>query len=120
MIRTRLMLTPAARFAVMAVFLGAAPVCAADEPYVITIKDHRFSPEEVRVPAGKKVKLLVKNEDPSAEEFESYDLKREKVVGANSQISIFIGPLKPGRYAFFGEFNPKTANGVVIAEKDAS
>jgi hypothetical protein len=29
---------------------------------------------------------------------------------------VYIGPLKAGKYPFFGEFNPATARGVVIAE----
>ena len=59
---------------------------------------------------------MVHNQDPTAEEFESYELNREKVIPGGSKASIFIGPLEPGRYPFFGEFNEKTAQGVVIAE----
>jgi hypothetical protein len=29
---------------------------------------------------------------------------------------VWIGPLKPGRYPFMGEFNQATAKGVVIVE----
>lgn len=82
----------------------------------IQIKDHLFFPDEVHVPADTKVKLLVKNDDPTAEEFESYELNREKVIAGNSQAIIFIGPLPAGEYPFFGEFFPKTAQGRVIAE----
>ncbi len=82
----------------------------------IEIKDHLFYPTEVIIPANKKVKLLVINSDPTPEEFESYELNREKVIMGNRKSVIFIGPLKPGKYPFFGEFNPKTAQGVIIAE----
>ena len=82
----------------------------------VAIKDHKFTPTEVRIPAGKKVRLIVVNEDPTPEEFESHSLNREKVIPGKSSAKIFIGPLKPGRYDFEGEFNPKTARGVVIAE----
>ena len=82
----------------------------------VQIKDHRFTPETVKVPAGKKVKLVVENLDPTSEEFESYELNREKVVAGNAKITVFIGPLNPGQYKFFGDFNPKTAVGVVEAE----
>jgi len=81
----------------------------------IEIKNHLFIPAEVSVPANKKVKLLIINSDPTPEEFESYELNREKVIIGNKKTIIFIGPLKPGRYPFFGEFNPKTAQGVIIA-----
>jgi plastocyanin domain-containing protein len=80
------------------------------------IENHRYSPSELLVPAGKKIKLRIENRDASPEEFESHDLNREKLIAGKSSITIYIGPLKPGRYAFIGEFNEKTAQGVVIAE----
>jgi plastocyanin len=88
---------------------------AADE-MALTIKDHRFTPAELKVPAGKKIKLIVDNQDATPEEFESHDLNREKVIAPKSKATIFIGPLKPGTYKFFGEFNQSTAQGAVIAE----
>jgi plastocyanin len=95
-----------------------APLCvfAADNEFVLTIKEHRFTPSELRVPAGKKVKLIVDNQDATPEEFESHELNREKIIAPKSKASIYIGPLKPGKYPFFGEFNQATARGVVIAE----
>lgn len=83
--------------------------------YTLVIKDHRFDPKELTVPAGMKIKLVVDNQDASPEEFESPSLNREKVVAGNSKITVMIGPLKPGRYPFVGEYNEKTARGVVIA-----
>lgn len=102
-------------FAVSLALLCAAPAMA-QEDLVITIKDHKFSPDALTVPAGQKVKIKVVNHDPTPEEFESYDLNREKVVNGNGEITVFIGPLDPGTYAYFGEFNPKTAQGKIIAE----
>lgn len=93
-----------------------AAVFAADLEPTLVIKDHRFSPAEIRVPAGKKLKLTVDNQDATPEEFHSDDLKREKVVLAKSKGIVLIGPLKPGKYSFMGEFNASTAQGVVIAE----
>lgn len=89
---------------------------AADVDVALVIKEHRFVPAEIRVPAGKKIKVMVDNQDPTAEEFESHALNREKVIAGNSKATIFIGPLAPGKYPFFGEFHEKTAQGVVIAE----
>lgn len=89
---------------------------AADAEVTLVIRDHRFTPTEIRVPAGQKIKLVVHNQDATPEEFESHQLNREKLIAPGAKASIFIGPLKPGRYAFVGEFNEKTARGVVIAE----
>jgi plastocyanin len=104
--------------AMIAGFSVSAPALSADTPKEITIaiKDHLFSPSEVKVPAGQKVKLIVDNQDATPEEFESHELGREKVIGGGKKASIFIGPLKAGNYPFFGEFNPKTAKGTIIAE----
>lgn len=79
--------------------------------FKIEIRNHLFFPSEISIPVNTKVKLLIKNTDPSAEEFESYELNREKVIPGNSMGVIFIGPLKKGVYPFFGEFFPNTAQG---------
>jgi hypothetical protein len=79
-------------------------------------QDHKFQPTEIEIPAGKKIELIVKNEDSTPEEFESTRLKREKVIPGGQQITVSMGPLKPGRYEFFGEFNPKTARGHIVAK----
>ena len=94
------------------------PVCAiaAEPDYVLVIKDHVFTPTEITIPAGKKIKLIVDNQDATPEEFHSDELNREKVILGNSKATIFIGPLKPGRYAFMGEFHEKTAQGVIIVK----
>ena len=89
---------------------------AADNEVALIIKDHRFEPAVIKVAAGQKIKLLVHNQDASAEEFESHELGREKIIPGGAKAIIFIGPLRPGRYPFYGEFNDKTAQGVVIAE----
>jgi plastocyanin len=94
--------------------LGAAHARADD--YVLTIKDHKFTPAEIKVPANQRVVITVVNEDATAEEFDSHALKVEKVVAGKSKGVVRIGPLKPGRYPFVGEYHEATAKGVVIAE----
>ena len=89
---------------------------AADSEVLLVIKNHRFEPAELKVPAGLRVKLVVHNQDSTPEEFESHALNREKVIPAGAKATIYIGPLKAGRYDFFGEYNEATAKGVVIAE----
>ncbi len=92
-------------------------IATAGTPIIkIEIKDHLFFPSEVVIPANAKVKFLIHNLDPTPEEFESYELNREKVIAGSSKTVIFIGPLPPGSYPFFGEFFPKTAQGTVTVE----
>lgn len=106
------------KFRLAAALLALSPLFAfaADNEIAITIKDHKFTPSEVRVPAGQKVKLVIENQDATPEEFESHELNREKIIAPRSKASVWIGPLKPGKYPFMGEFNQATAQGVVIAE----
>jgi Cupredoxin-like domain len=95
---------------------GVSSVLAEDLEALVIIKNHRFEPAEIKVPANQRIKLVVHNQDNTPEEFDSRKLSREKLIPANSKIAIFIGPLKPGRYEFLGEYNVNTATGVVIAE----
>jgi hypothetical protein len=107
----------AAVLAGLALAVGANLPARADEPtFTLTIKDHRFDPTQLDVPAGVKIKLVVKNADATAEEFESIELRREKVIPGGQQAIIFVGPLRPGSYAFFGDFNPSTARGRIVAK----
>jgi plastocyanin len=82
----------------------------------LTLKDHKFEPAEVKAAAGKPIVITVKNQDATAEEFESHELKVEKVVAPNSEITIKIKPQKAGVYKFVGEYNEKTAQGVLRVE----
>jgi plastocyanin len=100
----------------LAALVTLAPATVRAQEYVLTIKDHKFTPEELKVPANKRVIITVVNDDATAEEFESSVLKVEKVVAGNSKATVRIGPLAPGRYPFIGEFHEATAKGVVIAE----
>lgn len=84
--------------------------------YELTILEHRFIPDKLYIPKGQKVKLVIINKDNSVEEFESLDLRREKIIPAQGQITLNVGPLEPGEYEFFGEFNHKTAQGKIIVE----
>jgi plastocyanin len=97
-------------------FLTMSASIAADIEFNLIIKDHKFIPAELKIPAGQKVKLMIENQDATAEEFESHELNREKVIPPKSKLPIFIGPLAPGKYPFFGEFNHATARGVIIVE----
>jgi plastocyanin len=86
------------------------------EDYSLTIKDHRFDPAELEVPAGKAFTLNVTNSDPTAEEFESNDLDIEKVIAGGQSATIRVDPLDPGRYEFFGEYHEDTAKGAIVVK----
>jgi high-affinity iron transporter len=104
----------AAAVAVLVASNGTA-ARAADLPTLV-FHDHRFVPDRIEVPANKKFKLFVKNTDNTADEFESVDLNREKLVTPGQTITVFLGPLSPGTYKFFGDFHQDTAQGVLVAK----
>ena len=107
----------ALRWLVTSCWLLAAGAAVADEAtFRLTIRNHRFEPAELVVPAGQKIKLEIDNQDATPEEFESYELNREKVVPGKAMVTIFVGPLKPGRYPFFGDFNKESAKGALIVK----
>ena len=115
LIGSKLSILTAAAFT-SALLLGA-PVRAEDaQVFNITIKDHKFDPAELHVPAGKPIILVVKNADETAEEFESSALKVEKVIAGGQQGTVRLRPLAAGSYAFVGEFHEDTASGKIIAE----
>jgi plastocyanin len=100
----------------LAALLCPAIAFSADLEYDLVIRNHQFSPAALKVPAGKKIKLIVTNQDNTPEEFESHALNREKIIAGNSKSAIYIGPLSAGRYPFVGEFHETSAQGVIVAE----
>jgi hypothetical protein len=109
-----IMLRPFA--AALSLTLATFAHAAGDPEFTLTIRDHRFTPSEIKGPANVNVRLVVDNQDAGPEEFDSHALNREKVIPGRSKAVIFIGPLAPGRYPFMGEFNAATAQGVVVAQ----
>jgi plastocyanin len=98
--------------------LAAVHASAAADEFTLTIKDHAFTPKELKLPAGKKIKLLVVNQDATPAEFESKPLGREKVVPGKSTAIINLGPLKAGRYDFVEEYHETeaTSQGTIVVE----
>ena len=86
---------------------------AADAPIQLTVRNHHFTPTAITAPAGQRFTLQVRNLDPTPEEFESYDFKVEKIMAPHATIIVPVGPLKPGLYNFFGDYNPSLAKGVL-------
>lgn len=97
--------------------LAAGTAAASDVPeYTLVIKDHRYQPSEIKMPANTKVRIVVNNQDPTPEEFESTDFNREKLVLPNGSATVYVGPLHAGTYGFFGDFHQDTAQGRLIVE----
>ena len=101
--------------AVLLVLSVAFSAAADPGPVTIAIRDHAFVPAEVKIPAGAKVELTIRNEQTVPAEFESASLHREKVVSPGGAISVYVGPLQRGRYEFFDDFHPAT-RGVIVVE----
>ncbi len=99
----------------------AAPAQAADAPtYTLTLKDHRFTPGQLSVPAGQRFRITLDNQDGSVSEFESYDMKFEKIVVGGGKITVWAGPLHPGTYKFFDDYHPDKATGTIVATQPAA
>lgn len=100
----------------ISIILISSQAFAQEKIFTTTIKNHKFEPASIEVPANTKFQLIVKNADKTLEEFESHDLRKEKLVGGGKSIKLKMKALKPGKYLFFGEFHPKTAQGMIIAK----
>lgn len=106
---------PLLLLAVIVITCGHARADDAVEQH-LSLKDHAFVPHELVVPQRQKIKLILTNEDPTPAEFESFELHREKVVGANGTVTVFVGPLDAGSYPFFDDFHRDTTTGTIIAK----
>jgi high-affinity iron transporter len=95
---------------------GGTQAHAEDVAVQLAFTQHRFVPDHLVVPANAKFRVVVKNNDDTADEFESVDLNREKLVPPGQTITVFLGPLSPGQYKFFGDFHQDTAQGVMVAK----
>jgi len=110
----------ASRYIVLLAILSGLAVLApgfasADEPVQLILKDHRFAPADISVPANERFRIEITNQDATPAEFESGDLRAEKIVVPGSKITVMAGPLKPGAYTFVDDYHPDTAKGTVTA-----
>jgi len=107
-----------------AILLGAVlavPARAGEDPvFVIEFADGAITPQAVEVPAGRPFKLELRNTGASPVEFESLELRKEKVLGPGVTSFIVIRRLAPGEYRFFDDFHPGFAPALLIAREDAS
>lgn len=111
-------LTAALLSAVSLSLATAAQAAPVERTVVLTLKDHRFTPASVEVPAGQRIRVELINRDAASEEFDSADLRVEQDVTPNGRASFIVGPLKPGTYSFMGELHADTASGEFKAVSD--
>lgn len=88
--------------------------------YHLSLKNHLFYPDKIVIQKNQKIKLVIFNHDNNIEEFDSFDLNREKVIFPNQKATVFIGPLPVGEYSFFGEYHPHSAKGTVLVVDDSN
>ena len=102
----------------VALFCAIHSVSALEDIYEVEIRleNHIFTPKEIHVPKDTKIKLVIYNLDPTIEEFDSADLKRERILRSRSKTNIILAPLSVGKYYFMGEFHEETAKAVVVVE----
>lgn len=103
-----------AMFAVLASLAGT--VHAADLPtFKLEMNDGKLNPARIEVPAGQRIKIAIRNTGKGAAEFESVQLRKEKVLAPGGDSFVVIAPLEPGEYKFFDDFHQQ-AQGVIVAK----
>lgn len=92
--------------AVLALMAFGGVAGAADLPtFTVQINDGIFTPPALEVPAGQRIKIIVRNVGKGPTEFESTALRVEKVIGPGVDSFVVIHAMRPGTYEFFDEFH---------------
>jgi hypothetical protein len=105
------------RLAMLCGLLASAPALAADDPtFRIEFNDGVIAPLRLEVPANTRFRLELKNLGKTPAEFESKELKKEKVLAAESESVLVIRTLDPGEYAFFDDFHPDAPPAILVAK----
>lgn len=99
--------------------LIAAVGTAAYADDAVTVKldmaDGKLTPSRIEVPAGKRIRIEVRNTGKGAAEFESVQLRKEKVLAPGAESVVVIAPQAPGEYKFFDDFH-QSAQGVIVVK----
>lgn len=119
-LRPRTLWSHSLRFCARASFLVLAmPAVAEDLPeFRLTFRDGMIIPLQTTVPANRRLKLILINEGDSPVEFESVELRKEKVVAPKVTTSIVIRRLSAGEHVFFDDFHPDAPQAKIVAEDD--
>ena len=96
--------------------LTVAAAAADDVEIPVTIEKNRFQPDVIKVKAGTPFVLVVTIKYATPEEFESKELRIEKVIPGGKTLKIRVRALKAGSYPFVGDYHEATAKGRIVAE----
>lgn len=109
---------PGLWLAATAAFVLMAQPSAAQELLTFTLiaKEGKLVPQTLNVPAQTRFKIVVRNEGDTPIEFESLQLRKEKVLSPKAESFVVVAPLKPGTYDFFDEFHPESSRGNIIVK----
>jgi plastocyanin len=102
--------------AVCAALFASTALAETLPAFKLTAKDGVFDAAVIEVPAGKRFTLEVTIAGKSAIEFESKELRQEKVVAPGKKVTLTINALKAGEYKFVDEFHEATAQGKIVAK----
>ena len=86
--------------------------------YLVEMKDGNLMPAELVVPAKTKFRILVRNIGSKPAEFESNQLRQEKVLFMGAEINLVITPLDVGTYDYYDDFAPKTHGNITVKAKE--
>lgn len=102
----------------MAAMLALPTAARAEElpAFRIEFKDGVITPRRIEVPANRPFKLDLHNTGEAPAEFESHELRREKVLAPHSASFLVIRRLDPGEYKFFDDFHLDAPPGVLVAK----
>lgn len=94
----------------------ALGIKADDMPvYKIEFNDGQITPLFLEVAANQPFKIELFNIGKSPIEFESLELRKEKVLSPGTQSFIVIRRLAPGEYKFFDDFHLDAPHAVIRA-----
>jgi plastocyanin len=97
-------------------FASVTAAQAEDLPtFKLEMNDGKLNPTRIEVPAGQRIKIEVHNVGKGAAEFESIQLRKEKVLAPGADSFVVIAPLDKGEYKFFDDFH-QSAQGVIVAK----
>ena len=97
--------------------LISLPAGAAEKFTVeLEMNNGELTPPVLKVPAKTPIRIKIANTGTEPVEFESTQLRKEKVLAPGASSVVVIAPLKPGKYTFFDDFHLSHPAGEIIAE----